>query len=646
MKKNKIFLYLILSSILFTSCSQSFYLKKANKEYADNHYYLANENYKRAINKKDVILDEDNLKIANTFYIIKDYKNALKHYKKVDVTKRDYKAQLNYAKILQFNKDYEKSKQAFIDLKKTSAKQYSDTTINNFIASCELALNKKEPEFIQYKLNKSKIDVQGESFGIAFYNNGILYSAPVPAKKNYIIHIPFTVDKYGNTFKNIFFSNISEKGVIKDSSVFEDLSNSKHHVGSVSYLPDSNRFFFSETIKEKNKSVIKIFSIDKKGEEFTNLKELDFNSNTYSCAHPSISADGKTLYFASDMKGGYGGTDIYSSEFKDNKWNKPQNLGDEVSTEATEMFPFIKDNGVLYFSSNGKIGYGGLDIYYTLNTNGKWTHIVHKDMPINSNADDFAYVENPNNNKQIYISSNRNSTPGNDNIYFAEKLELAPDTIRGRIIDNLTDKALTGATLCLLIDSISGDTIAKAFTDENGNYTLVIPKKREGDDEERLFTVIKKDGYEDKVIDFEGRYNDTDRPPLKNVDVAMKVKIKAKQVIEFHNIYFDFGKADLKEESIQVLDKLIEVMNENEKMVIELSAHTDSKSSRKYNQKLSDRRAKSAKKYMVSKGINSNRIVAKGYGESRLINSCTDKVECSDEEHATNRRIEVKVISN
>ncbi len=696
MNKNIYYIIIITSIVILASCSQDFYLKKANKEYNDNNFYLASIEYKQAISRGSYISDDNNLKIANTFYNIKDYKTALKFYNKVDVSKKDSKSQLNYAKILQFNKDFKKAKQAFINLKKIGSKQYNDSTIDKFIESCVLSLNNTKPSNKQYKINKSKINVQGESFGLCFYNSGVLYSAPVKLENNYIVDIPFTVDKYGNTIKNIYYSNISDKGEILDSSIFIDSANQKHHIGSVSYLPDSNRFYFSETVKEKKNSIIKIFSIDKIGEEFKNLKELSFNSNSYSCAHPSITADGKTLFFTSDMSGGYGKTDIYSTTFENGKWKKPVNLGKEVNTEANEMFPYIKrmipfldlkainnqykdeienainrvinsgwyllgkevnteanemfpyikENGVLYYSSNGKVGFGGLDIYYALKKNNKWTHIVHKDMPLNSYADDFAYVENTKNNKQIYFSSNRNSKPGFDNIYFAQKLDLPPDTIKGRIIDNLTDKALDGATLCLLIDSVSGDTLAKAYTDENGNYTLIIPKKREEDDEEHLFTVIKKDGYEDKVIDFEGRYNDTDRPSLSNLDIAMKLTIKEEQVIEFHNIYFDFGKADLKPSSVQVLDKLVKVMNENPKMKIELSAHTDSKSSKRYNKKLSYKRANSAKIYMLSKGIVSNKIVATGYGETRILNRCKDGVDCSDEEHAINRRIEVKVLSN
>ena len=647
MNKKHYILLVILGSFLLFSCSNKYYIKKGNKEYKKSNYYNASLNYKIALDKNPKV-DTSNLSnLANSFFEIKDYDNAMKFYGKIDLGKRTYEEQLNYARILQFNNKVEAAKQAFIDLKEKNNKTYNDTTIDKFIESCDLFLNKKAPDYKQFVLNKSFVDIEGESFGATFYDDGIIYSKPNLVVDNFIVDAPYKTDKYGNRFKNLYYSKVDENGKLTNSRKLELEFNKDHHIGSVCVLPDSNLFFFSETVKVKDKSIIKIYSIERISEgEFKNKKELEFNSNSYSCAHPSITADGKQLFFTSDKKGGFGETDIYMSEFKDGKWGDAINLGNEINTEASETFPFIKQNGVLYFSSNGKVGFGGLDIYSALFIDGKWTHLVHKDLPLNSSADDFAYTENYNDNSQIAISSNRDSKPKNDNIFFVKKMALPPDTIRGRIYDYLTDKAIGNAAICLVIDSVSGDTIAKAYTDEDGNYTLIIPKKLEEDEEERLFTVIKKEGYEDNVIDFEGRYNDTDRPPFNNKNVAMKVKIEEEQVIEFHNIYFDFSKSDLKPGSIDVLDKLIGVMNDNPNMKIELSAHTDSKSSKKYNQKLSDKRANSAKTYMVSKGIDSKRIVAKGYGETRLLNNCGDKVECSDEEHAINRRIEVKVLSN
>ena len=648
MLKNKHLIILSLSIFLFSSCSQKFYLKKANKFYEQENFLLAHTYYNKAIDKSNQFSDDENLRIANTFYKKKDYKNAQKFYSNVDASKRDYQAELNYATILQFNKDFITAKKSYKSLKNKPDRILSENIIDNYIQSCDLEINYKKPEYSQFNVEKTKINVGGESFGVCFYKKGIIYSAPIsPKVKNFILtEINDKTDKYGNGFKDLFFSSITKDGIIKDSSLFYSSANNKHHIGAICFFPDSNRFFFSETIKSKDSSVIKIFSIDKTETGFTNLKELSFNSNRYSCAHPSITQDGQHLYFTSDMKGGYGATDIYVSNLENGKWSKPQNLGNEINTEANETFPFIKKTGVLYFSSDGKVGYGGLDIFYALYRNDKWTHVVHREKPLNSYADDFAYVADPKDESRIFISSNRNSNPGNDNVYFVEKLDLPPDTIRGIVFDNLTDKLITGATLVVVIDSITGDTIAKAFTNSKGEYELIIPKKREEEDEEHLFAVIKKDNYEDNILDFEDRYDDDDRPPFKSKNIAMKLKITEKQVIEFHNIYFDFGKSDLLASSIEVLDKLIDVMHENEKMIIELSAHTDSKSSKAYNKKLSNKRAESAKRYMLSKGISSKRIRAKGYGETRLLNRCKDGINCSDEEHALNRRIEVKVLSN
>ena len=411
-------------------------------------------------------------------------------------------------------------------------------------------------------------------------------------------------------------------------------------------MPDSNKLFFAETEKISKKYIIKIYSAYISNGELTNKTELPFNSNEYSRAHPSISHNGKTLYFVSDMPGGFGGLDIYMSNYENGQWSEPKNLGNEINTEADEIFPFIKKNNVLYFSSNGKKGLGGFDIYYALYKNNKWTHIVHKDAPLNSYADDLAYTENPENKNEILISSNRNNLPQNDSIYYVKKLQLPPDTIRGNIFDDLTEKPLNKAVICLLVDSITGDTIGKTITGQDGNFMFIVNKKDEEDDEMKFLAIIKHEDYEEAIIPFDGRYNDTDPPPFDNLNVPMKVKIEEKKIIEFHNMYFDFGKADLKDETIKILDKLAKVMNDNHKMQIELSAHTDSKSSKKFNLKLSKKRADNAKNYLLSKGIKSFRIIAKGYGESKLLNRCKDGVKCTEEEHAQNRRIEVKILKN
>ncbi len=643
-KHIKIHILLILSVIL-VSCSSSYYLKKGEKEYDKQNFYNANLYFSKIKNPTSLNFLQQS-KIADNYYKIKDFDNALKIYKNIELSSLDAQNLLNYAQILQFYQKFDQASKAYKQLKNKNDKTLSDSTIDNYIKSCELAKKSKPPKYPQYKLYKTKIDVKGESFGETFYKNGIIYSAPQINIRNYLTQEENIVDRYGNNFKTLFYAEFSDNGVLINNEKLLNKYNKKHHIGNVCYYPDSNKLYFAETEKIDNNFIIKIYSANIENGELTNKTPLPFNSNDYSCAQPSISKDGKKLYFVSDMPGGYGGTDIYVSNFENGKWSKPINLGNEVNTEADEIFPYIKKNNVLYFSSNGKIGFGGFDIYYALFKNNKWTHIVHKDRPLNSYADDFAYIENPNNKKEIIISSNRNNLPKDDSIYYVKKLDLPPDTIRGKVFDDLTDKELSNAVICLLVDSLTGDTIGRAITDENGNFTFVVPKKDEEDEEHHLFAVIKHEGYEDKVIPFNGRYHDTDAPPFSNIDVAMKVKIVEKKVIEFHNMYFDFGKADLKPSTIKILDKLANVMKENPKMEIELSAHTDSKSSKKFNLKLSQKRANNAKKYLLTKGISSNRIIAKGYGERFLLNRCKDGVDCTEEEHAINRRIEVKILKN
>ena len=641
----KKYIFPVLIIVLLNSCSVSYFYKKGEKEFAESNYYNASLLFDKIANKTSKLNNTQLIKMADTYYNLKEYDKALKIYKQIPEANLDFNSQLNYAKILQFKKQYSQASKLFSSLKNKADKTLNDSTINKFIESCEFANNYKSPKYPQYKLTKLNVDVKGESFGETFYQNGFIYSAPKIKVKNYLTQNENTVDRYGNSFKTLYYA-ILENGQAGNTKPLLNKQIKKHHIGAVSYFPDSNKLYFSETEKINKNYVVKLYSANIVDGELTNKQALPFNSDQYSCGQPSISKDGKTLYFVSDMPGGFGGMDIYMSKYENGTWSKPENLGNEVNTEADEIFPFIKKENVLYFASNGKKGLGGFDIYYALYKRNKWTHIVHKDAPLNSYADDFAYVENPNKKGEILLSSNRNNNPKNDSIYYAVKLQLPPDTIRGKIYDDLTDKVLANSVICLLVDSITGDTIGRAISDENGNFMFVVPKKDEEDEEHKLFAVIKHDGYEDAVIPFNGRYKDTDAPPFSNLNVAMKVKIEEKKVIEFHNMYFDFGKADLKPETILILDKLAKVMHDNPKMEIELSAHTDSKSSKRFNLKLSQKRANNAKKYLLTKGIKSYRIIAKGYGESRLLNRCKDGVDCTEEEHAINRRIEVKILKN
>lgn len=409
--------------------------------------------------------------------------------------------------------------------------------------------------------------------------------------------------------------------------------------------------------------------------------EINTAANDYS---PFLAADGITLYYSTAGISGYGKEDIFVSRRLDDtwmKWSEPMNMGKPInSSESDSKFSIPASGSYAFFSS--KEGSVGLyDIFRILLPDtakpqavallkGSIIDVTTKD-PIGGAI--IIYKNYP--DEAILIKEISDSITGKFSVYLPvgykytavikaqgyidgkQSLDLSSiynftiieqqpimmvkkstfKTIKGKLNDKLTDKSIAGAKISLVADSVGGKVIAVSYANDKGEFEF---KLENLDENEKILMVVEQDNYQQKVLELGDISNETEIP----LDLNLEPEIKKDKVIEFHNIYFDFGKATLKEESKEVLDRIVEVMNENPTLEIELSGHTDSQSSAGFNQKLSQQRADEAKNYIVSKGISESRIVAVGYGETRLLNHCKDNVPCSEEEHAINRRIEVKVI--
>lgn len=409
--------------------------------------------------------------------------------------------------------------------------------------------------------------------------------------------------------------------------------------------------------------------------------DINTAANDYS---PYLAADGATFYFSTSGKSGFGKEDIFVTRRLDStwqKWSEPMNMGQPInSTESDTKFSIPASGSYAYFSSDkgsaglndifrillpdtvkpqavallkGKIldsatkePIGGAIIIYK---NYPDEVIVVKEMsdtltgafslylPVGYNYTAVVKAKGYADGKQtLDLSSIYNFTIIEQQpIQMVKKNEFR--TIKGQLADKLTDKVVDNATVSVTTDSEGKNVIATTKTDETGAFEL---KVENIDENEQLYLAIEKEDYEQTVLTLDDNYFETDLP----LDLNLEPEIKQDQVIEFHNIYFDFGSSQIEDSSKYVLDRIIGVMKEKVSMEIELSGHTDSKSSSEYNQQLSQKRAESAKAYMVEKGISPERVQAIGYGESRLLNHCSDGVECSDEEHAVNRRLEVKIL--
>ncbi len=436
-----------------------------------------------------------------------------------------------------------------------------------------------------------------------------------------------------------------ENGDLRQPKKFSKNINTKYHEASVAFSPDQKTIYFTRNnYKKKLKrgkngiNHLKIYRSRYIEGAWTEAEEVPFNSENYSTGHPSISPDGKKLYFVSDRPGGYGQTDIYMVDLLENgQFSEPQNLGRTVNTDKKEMFPYITDNA-LYFSSDRNMGMGGLDIYKADHSNGIFGVGINLGEPINSNRDDFSYIIDTKGEKG-YFASNRKGGKGDDDIYSFKFLENL-NAISGLITDEITGDTIPDALVQLFDkDQIP---IAEARTSKDGTFIFENLKPRV-----RYTVKTSKKGYFEamKNVDTQSNINIAISQPLKPLKDIIK-EDEGVLKLETETIYFDFDRFNIKVDAARELDKLVEVMREYGDMVIKIESHTDAIGRKAYNKYLSDRRAKSTRDYLIAQGIEPSRIQsAIGYGEERLLNHCGDGIRCSRSQHQENRRSEFIIVS-
>jgi immunogenic 75 kDa protein PG4 len=395
--------------------------------------------------------------------------------------------------------------------------------------------------------------------------------------------------------------------------------------------------------------LLKIFKATKdKHGKWGDVQEMPFNSNIHSVAHPALSPDGKYIYFSSDMKGTLGSSDIYRAKILKSGYGKPENLGDRINTSGRESFPFISDDNVLYYSSDGFPGLGGLDIYAVkLDEEGNpITKPVNIGRPANSAEDDFCYVINSQ-TKIGYLTSNRPEGKGSDDIYsFYEHTPLhftCQYSLSGVVKDADTKQIIPMAKVTLW--GANNTLLEETTADANGNFALLYNADC-GD--LQLLLKSEKEAYKSgqQSIALNGNQKVTAEVLLTPIPATPKIAVGTDlaKVLKIENIYFDYDKANIRKDAAEELAKIVAIMKEHPTMKVDVRLHTDSRGSDKYNLALSERRAKSTIKWIVSHGIKKNRITGKGYGETQLVNGCSNGVPCTEEEHQANRRSEFIIV--
>nr|WP_297784343.1 OmpA family protein [uncultured Allomuricauda sp.] len=436
----------------------------------------------------------------------------------------------------------------------------------------------------------------------------------------------------------------NEEGDLFGSKKFSNKINTKFHEASLAFSPDQKTIYFTRNnygkrLKRGKNGInhLKIYRSQWVDGEWTKAVELPFNSENYSTGHPTISADGKKMYFVSDRPGGFGGTDIYVVDIYENgTYSDPKNLGRTINTEAKEMFPYVTENA-LYFSSDRAMGFGGLDVYKSDGANEMFSVGINLGKPINSNRDDFSYIIDSTGEKG-YFASNRKGGKGDDDIY-SFKYTLNRNAINGLVEHMSTRKAIAMANISLIGND--GKLLNEIRTDTTGRYTFTYLNPNTA-----YMVVAKKEGFASDTLSIETKENE-------GIEISQYLKeltqfdedTPVEEIFELNNVYFDFDSYEITSRSAQELDKLIAVLKRNEDLSLKIESHTDAIGSKVYNKYLSERRAKSTRDYIISEGIDPSRILtAVGYGEERLLNNCSDGKPCAPDQHRLNRRSEFIIL--
>ena len=675
-----------------------------------------------------------------------------------------------------------------------------------------------------YEVKHMDFNSNLDDFGPAIYKNGVVFASERDKGSAVKRQHSWT----GNPFLELYY--VDAKSVTGKSDTgcnflysrpekFSSTLNSKYHDASVTFNNEQNQIFFTrnnylngKTGKSDDGIVkLKVYFAKGNGSGWSDIESLPFNSEEYSTAHPTLSTDGKKLYFSSDMPGGFGGMDLYVSEQENGRWGPPMNLGPQINTEGHEVFPYFHKSNRLYFSSDGHIGLGGLDLYYMdEKAPGQWGEIINIGSPINTVSDDFGVVMNDEGTCG-YFSSDRTGGAGRDDIYSFKKTAIPVEiyvfdkdtnlpiegaeitnncttgkssiktgkdgkarfdmkigecctysasketykkgdkegctkdlkesklvveiplekeqsfTLDGVVFDQSSGLPLSGALLVLTndcgqkSDTLTTDNTGKYIFNlkkdccykvkaEKANYLAAFAEKlcaKSPDTTKLQANLTLQPLLENTLVDRTTTTQPSTTQPTtttqqptkttkttKDVAAADKptsvyydsalgeyidpktnkpangeragIKYKKGQIVESKSpifdksptppvgdggsisyllhIYYDFDQSYIRDEAQPELEKLLRMLNENPTFIIELASHTDSRGSNSYNNRLSQRRAEAVVRWLVKNGIDRDRLVPRGYGETVNVNNCSNNVPCSEREHQLNRRTEFRVL--
>lgn len=715
--KRILYILSIVAIFVALAVSSSAQVKAGNRKYSKLAYSSAIVRYERAMRRDsgDVTVWS---KLAECYRLTQNSKGAERAYGKVvnsGIATPDQ--HFYYVHALMANEKYELAKKA---LNTFATVAPEDARVKNLSQGIQELAAMKAMEGV-YTVSKINVNTGENDFAPVIYNGGLVFMSNRPLTE----WVGLTHEWAGARFYTLYYAKGTETNFSGVQSFGKEIL-TDYNDGPVCFNSTGSQMYFTRNNVQDGKrrkdakdiTRLKIFFSQFSDGKWGIDVPFAYNSDDYSCAHPSLSADGKTLYFSSDMPGGLGGMDIWKCTYDGNNWSKPENLGPQYNTAGNELFPHIATNGKFYYASNGLKGMGGLDLF-ECEPSGEPRNMG---APMNSSDDDFAISIAPDGNTG-YFSSNRKAQKLNDDIYYFKKQCTNTDVL---IVDETTGLPLKDALVNVFENSKERNSVT---TDSTGrfnmclnplsNYEFRATKNNYQENKSSLTSsqvaAAAQSGTEvkvpllkkpEKIVRLAGRvFNQDDKSGVPNQEVALvdittgselrtmtnaggeyafenipldhrfelsttkkdcgNVKepfstgnITASKtiaidmpllckgdIIKIENIYYDYNKFNIRPDAAIELDKVVAVLNKYPTMVIELRSHTDARGKDEYNAKLSDNRAKSAVEYIISKGIDKSRLIAKGYGESELLNDCKNGVECDDKTHEQNRRTEFKILN-
>lgn len=630
-----------------------------------------NNGYKASIPLLEKSADssiESKEKIANSYRLNHDTKNAEIWYQHIVGETKNPIHYLYYAQALQSNEKYELAQKYFTIYEDSTG----DKTFRrqSHTLMMDRKINEGDKVLVQ---NVSVLNTEKIDFSPAYYKDQIIFISNRYDKGLFKGITDLWTD---DNFMAIWSANIKSDGSLSNPVPFSKELTTKYNEGPISVNREGDRMFFTRNDFNKgkrrnnSKGVMKleIYTSVKKGDGWSKPRSLNFNTAEYDEAHPAISHNGDRLYFSSNREGGFGGMDLYYSDYKNGIWTEPVNLGAGINTTGNDVFPYLHLDGTLYYASNGRLGLGGLDLFQvSINAENEWGQVENMGLPFNSPKDDFGIVLNKS-KTEGYFSSARTGGHGKDDIYSfkIDQLKNSPESESISKAEERTDNnsilivQQTENTDKKKTDDFLDDK--KVFNDTNTKLMNSAPVKilgpntlkKEGVDETKLLQNRKIHSTNESdmlevpsssiIVETPNKMIDTNELSNKNDKLTKSNNSIEGAIIELPYIYYDFNSSYLRKEVKKKLDIVVEFMTKHPSIRIELRSHSDSRGSAIYNLNLSQKRAESVVKYIIEQGIAPDRLEANGYGETEVRNQCINLVQCSEEEHQYNRRTEIRII--